>query len=187
VTPRTPVADALPRTDTAVKQPLIILTTNGREAMKRQALAIAAICIFALTGAPSEANATCSIKDIAGKWMFATGIGRQSLGGPFPPEKDITAIGTMNINRDGTLEGKFDVTVEDTFPATMTYSGSVVVNPDCTGTLTFVTSGGSARTDSIAIVSRKEILGMSQDPANLWTYQIRRIAANLVGYNRNKD
>ena len=47
---------------------------------------------------------------------------------------------------------------------------------DCTGTVSFATSVGSVRTDSIVVVNRREILGMSQDPANLWTYQVRRIA-----------
>ena len=155
--------------------------------MKHQALAVAAIASFVLAGTPADANAGCSVKDIAGKWIFATGIGRQSLGGNFPPEKDITAIGTMNINRDGTLEGKFDVTVEDAFPGSLTYAGSVVVNPDCTGTLNFVTSAGSSRIDSFAIVNRHQILAMSQDPANLWTYQIRRIARGLVNNRRDDD
>ena len=147
--------------------------------MKRRVLTIAAVSVFALNSLPTDASAGCSVRDIAGKWIFATGIGRQSLGEPFPPGKDITAIGTMNINRDGTLEGKFDVTVQDAFPGTLTYSGSVVVNADCTGTLTFITSTGATRTDSIAIISRREMLGMSQDPANLWTYQVHRIASQL--------
>lgn len=154
--------------------------------MKRQALAITAIAFFALTGTPSEANAACSIKDIAGKWIFATGVGRQSLG--FPSDGDMTALGTMNIERDGSLSGTFDATVEDFAPLlSVTYFGYVQVNPDCTGTITFATSAESSRTDSIAIINRREILGMSQDPANLWTYQIRRIAANLVGHGRDSD
>lgn len=137
-----------------------------------------ALCSLVLMFGISEAQAggKCSTRMVAGKWVFATSIGRQMLGAPFPPGKDITAIGTMNIERNGSLSGKFDATVQDTFfLPDNTYSGAVVVNEDCTGTLTFVTSQGTVRTDSIVVVSRKELIGMSQDPLNLWTYQVRRI------------
>ena len=125
----------------------------------------------------------CSLRDVAGKWLFATGIGRQMLPG-FPPDKDITALGTMNLSPDGTLSGRFDVTVQDSFfiPG-IGYDGTITVNRDCTGTVTFVTEAGSARTDTIAVVGRGEIIGMSQDPANLWTYQVRRVGP----YNRRGD
>jgi hypothetical protein len=120
-------------------------------------------------------RAGCSLRDVAGQWLFATGIGRQMLPG-FPPDKDITALGTMDIRPDGTLTGTFDVTVQDSFfiPG-IGYDGTVVINPDCIGTLTFVTGVGPVRTDSIAVVGRGEMIGMSQDPANLWTYQVRRV------------
>ena len=145
-------------------------------------LTLAATFAFLLLGNPTLADdGGCSVHDIKGKWIFATNIGRQSLGEPFPPDKDITAIGTMNIERDGTVSGTFDVTVEDfAFVPGVVYTGEVVVNPDCTGTLTFVTTLGSVRSDSIAVVSRREMIGMSQDPLNLWNYQVRRIAGQLL-------
>ena len=154
--------------------------------MNQQALVLASIAFLTLLGRPAAADPGCSVKDIAGKWMFATSIGQQSLSDMLPPGKDLTALGTMNIERDGTLEGVFDFTVEDEFFfPDVPYSGTVVVNPDCTGTISFVTGAGSMRNDSIAIVNRREILAMSQDPANLWTYQIRRIAANLGRNDRD--
>ena len=126
-------------------------------------------------------DGACSTRAIAGQWVFATNVGRQMLGGPFPPEKDITAIGTMNIDRYGNVSGTFDVTVQDfAFIPDIPYNGSVTVNPDCTGILDFVTSI-SQRTDSIVVVNRREMLGMSQDPQNLWNYQVRRIANDVAG------
>jgi hypothetical protein len=56
------------------------------------------------------------------------------------------------------------------------YTGTLTINEDCTGELTFETENGNARTDSIVVVSKSEILGMSRDPNNLWTYQVRRVA-----------
>jgi hypothetical protein len=130
------------------------------------------------------ADDSCSLRSLAGRWMFATGIGHQGLGPPFPEGKDITAIGLFTIGRQGGLSGTFDATVQDTFflPAN-TFTGSITMNRDCSGTLTFITSAGTARTDTIVVVSRKEMLGMSQDPANLWTYQVRR----LPGWTTARD
>ena len=154
--------------------------------MHRHILILSAILICALASRPALAGSGCSVGQIAGQWVFATSIGRQMLGVPFPPEKDITAIGTMNIERDGTLSGTFDVTVQDTvFIPGIVYVGSVVLNPDCAGTVTFETSVGSVRSDSIVVVNRREILAMSQDPMNLWTYQIRRIARGLSRGDRD--
>lgn len=120
----------------------------------------------------------CTLRDVVGTWLFATGIGRQMLPN-LPPDKDITALGTMTIGPDGVVTGAFDFTVQETFfvPGAR-YEGWVQINEDCTGTLTFATSEESSRTDSIAIVGRDEILGMSQDPFNLWTYQVRRIGSS---------
>ncbi len=123
---------------------------------------------FAVDGGDNR----CTAKRLAGRWLFATDVGQfPAFGG------DITALGTMNIDGHGNLEGKFDFTVAQViFLPDNTYVGSVVVNPDCTGTLTFVTSEDTMRTDSIAVVSSDEIWGMSQDTANLWTYRARRIS-----------
>lgn len=124
----------------------------------------------------AEAAEPCSLQALSGNWLFATGIGQ--FPGPEPFSGDITALGTMNIDRDGVLDGVFDATVASVahLPGT-TYAGTVTVNEDCTGTLVFETSAGSVRTDSIAIINDDEFWGMSQDPANLWTYQARRIGS----------
>ncbi len=153
---------------------------NYRGPVIRLATVIALLLsITAVT--PVLARGKCSIRTIAGRWMFATEVGQIDLslfGLPQPAGvADITAIGTMNIDRDGNLGGKFDVTVAQfAFVPDNEYSGSVTVNPDCTGTLTFVTSVGTIRTDSIAVLSPSEIWAMSQDTLNLWTYRVRRIS-----------
>lgn len=121
----------------------------------------------------------CRTGMLAGSWLFATGIGHQQLGAPAPPAGDITAIGTMNIDRRGQLEGRFDATFEGAaFLPGVTYAGSAMLNEDCTGTLSFVTANGTARTDSIALVERDLFWGMSQDPNNLWTYRAGRISSS---------
>lgn len=138
----------------------------------KMTMLLIAISLFPTTQALADDD-LCSIEAIAGHWVFATGVGHSEV--PIP--QDITAIGTMNIAKDGSLSGTFDVTVQNTFfvPEVL-YAGSVSVNRDCRGTLTFITGVGTERTDSIVVVNQSEILGMSQDHLNLWTYQMRRIS-----------
>jgi hypothetical protein len=139
---------------------------------------LAAACCLAGGASADHDSSRCSTQMLAGRWLFATGVGHQALNPAAP--SDITALGTMNIHRNGTLDGVFDVTFDKlVFRGGVLYSGTVVVNPDCTGTLSFVTSNGTARTDSIAVLNRYEIWGMSQDTKNLWTYQARRIAGGF--------
>lgn len=127
--------------------------------------------------AMADKGGRCDTRMLAGRWLFATGIGHQQLGAPAPPSGDITAIGTMNIDRDGALEGKFDVTFEGAgFLSGILYSGTARLNADCTGTLSFVTETGTVRTDSIALVEDDLFWAMSQDPLNLWTYKAKRIS-----------
>jgi hypothetical protein len=122
----------------------------------------------------------CATRDLAGRWIFASDVGQQLIFLP-ASEGNITAIGTMNFDKQGNLSGEFDATVAGfIFLPGNTYFGSVTVNPNCTGTLTFQTSTGTFRIDSIAVISRDEMWGMSQDPSNLWTYEMRRISGKSV-------
>ncbi len=143
------------------------------------ALAAAVVLMLGAAAAPAQAQGQrrllCSTESIAGRWMFATGVGQQTLFSP--QEGDITAIGTMNIEPNGELSGVFDVTVADfIFLQDRTYAGWVEVFPDCRGVLTFVTSAGNVRTDSIVVLNQNEMWAMTRDPASLWTYQVRRIS-----------
>jgi hypothetical protein len=121
------------------------------------ALTVALGLIGVVGTAPALADdksCSCSTQMLAGHWVFATEVGQQKL----LPGGDITAT-----------------VAEFAFLPNNTFTGSVTVNPDCTGTQTFVTSAGTGRTDSIVVLSRDEIWGMSGDPLNLWTFRGRRI------------
>jgi len=123
------------------------------------------------TNAFAADSADCSARMLAGRWMFATDVGKQT----FFPGGDITALGTFRVDRFGKLKGAFDATVAGWMHLPgLTFTGAFTVNPDCTGTLTFVTGAGRTRTDSIVILG-DEIRGMSQDVQFLWTYEARRM------------
>ena len=120
-----------------------------------------------------DGDGFCSTQNLAGRWVFFTEVGRQSLG---LGDGDITALGTINFDKDGNVSGIFDVTVADfgSVPE-VGFGGTVTVDPDCIGTMEFETDLGTTRTDRIAVLSRDEIRGMSLDPLNLWTFWARRI------------
>ncbi len=138
------------------------------------------------------ANATgkdhpCSNQSIAGAWLFATEVGQQKI----LPGGDITAIGTMNIDPEANVSGTFDATVaEFRFLPNVTYTGSVTVDSDCRGTLNFVTSAGTIRTDSIAVVSPNEMWGISTeyfesvDLSSKETLQVHSIPCCIAGTRR---
>jgi hypothetical protein len=139
-------------------------------------VATAAIVTMILLIAPTPGKGQdhlCSVRnDAAGSWVFATGLGQLF----HRSGQAITAIGTMNIEANGNVSGTFDNTIAQLGISRQTYSGSVEVNPDCTGTLMFTTSGGGSRTDSIVILENgTEIWGMSRDHLLPWTYTVKRI------------
>lgn len=115
----------------------------------------------------------CSVRALAGRWMFATDVGKQT----FFPGGDITAIGTFRADRYGKVSGVFDATIAGwMFLPGLTFTGAFTVNPDCTGTLSFTTGAGTTRTDSIVILGDL-IRGMSQDTQFLWTYEMKRLGS----------
>ncbi len=132
-------------------------------------------------GAESQAQ-SCSLRDVTGSWMFATGVGQ--LFAPAPPfsGQAITAIGTMNIDAQGNLSGKFDNTIAGFGSFTNnTYNGTIEVNSDCTATVVFTTSEGRSRTDSMVIVEDgSEMLGMTRDKTLPWTATFKRIRSRRL-------
>jgi len=135
-------------------------------------LAVLGLLITAPAFAGNEPEG-CSNRMLAGRWMFATDVGHQSKF----PGGDITAIGIFRLDRQGTLtDGIFDATVEGwRFLQGVTFTGTLTINANCTGTLYFVTSAGTTRTDSVIVLGPGHIRGMSQDVQFLWTYDMRRL------------
>ena len=145
--------------------------------MKKR-LSILAIGAVALAQGPMDADAGqrrhsfCKPAAAVGSWAFATDVGHETIafGG------DITAIGIFDVLVDGSVAGVFDVTFQNqaSIPS-VPFGGNLTLDSDCRGTLTFTTGTGSTRTDSIILINPYEMWGMSRDPANLWTYRVRRL------------
>ena len=103
----------------------------------------------------------CSIATIVGAWGFKTD-------GFYLPSGalDGYAVGIFKIQPNGTMRGKYDTEGPGGFIPGLVIEGSVVVNSDCTGTLTLQVVGANVTvTQSLVIAQNgKKILGMMQDP-----------------------
>jgi len=128
---------------------------------------------------------TCSMKTIAGAWVYATEVGE--LKGPDNTLMGkLTSLGTFNIDRDGTLWGEFDTTMSLVGGPTIVnhdaeYLGAVTVKPNCRGTFYFAESGGDALEGSLVISGDgSEIRGMTTTPEILWTFTAKRVPKNWM-------
>lgn len=143
-----------------------------------KACAVAALVsgISAPALAQDNGHAFCSVEALAGNWVFASNdAGRFFEDGT--ATEVATVMGSLSIETDGTFDGEFDlifggvIALLDVF-----WEGEMTVDPDCRGTTFFsVPAFGTSRSDTIAVVSAHEILGMSLDPTNIWSYQMRKL------------
>jgi hypothetical protein len=116
---------------------------------------------------PKEAASTmahpCSIATIAGEWVFTTDVLYTQDG-----TVDGVALGTINIGIDGSYGGTYDWAGTSGFSLGNKYIGTVTVNPDCTGTVSFHDVGDTyIVVQSIVIADGgQEIWGDFQNPAD---------------------
>ena len=124
----------------------------------------------------------CSIATIAGAWAFTTTDLMYNSDGTVGG----TALGVFKIDTSGNLTGTYDSTFlgpgDNFYPAT-NYVGTVSVNPNCMGTLTFhdVDDPADVIVQSIVIArSGREMLGMFQNPSDaLGTFKCERVIGAL--------
>jgi hypothetical protein len=119
----------------------------------------------------------CSIATIAGAWAFTTTDIMYNSDGTVGG----TALGVFKIDADGNLTGTYDSTFlgspPNFYPAT-NYVGTVSVNPNCMGTLSFHDVGSTDMIVQSIVIARsgREMLGMFQDPSDaLGTFKCERV------------
>jgi len=118
--------------------------------------------MVALGAAPSARAQQCSLAGAAGKWGFTLTGAVILPTGPVP----IAAVGRATIDAAGNASGTEARSVGGGF-AEETLTGTLTVNPDCTGTITakFYESGQLVRTSVVAIVfvdNMKEFRGVQE-------------------------
>lgn len=105
----------------------------------------------------------CSIATIAGAWVFTTEVLFTQAG-----TVDGIAIGTINISMDGSYGGTYDWAGTSGAALGNDYIGTVTVNPDCTGTVSFHDVGTTYEVVQSMVIARdgQEIWGDFQNPAD---------------------
>jgi len=105
----------------------------------------------------------CSIATIAGEWVFTTDVLYTQEG-----TVDGVALGTINIGMDGSYGGTYDWAGTSGFSLGNKYIGTVTVNPDCTGTVSFHDVGSSYEVLQSIVIARsgQEIWGDFQNPVD---------------------
>jgi hypothetical protein len=117
---------------------------------------------------------TCSIATIAGAWVFTTHNLYQQNG-----MLDGNALGTANYGKDGSVHGTNDWAGTSGFYPGNSYVGTVIVNPDCTGTISQHDVGSDVLILQSIVISDggREIWGMFQDPTNdVGTFTLKRVS-----------
>lgn len=115
----------------------------------------------------------CSIATIAGQWVFTTDPLYLQDG-----TLDGYATGTLGIRHDGTLDEMYDWEGLGGFYPGNPAVGSVSVNPDCTGIISFHDVGDTQMVVQSVVIADKgqEIWGMFQDPTmDVGVYRVKRI------------
>jgi hypothetical protein len=105
----------------------------------------------------------CSIATIAGGWVFITDVLYTQAG-----TVDGIAIGTVNIGMDGSYVGTYNWSGTGGSFLGNDYIGTVTVNPDCTGTVSFHDVGSTYDVVQSIVIARdgQEIWGDFQNPAD---------------------
>ncbi len=125
----------------------------------------------------SQGVRACSVETIAGSWMYATDL--MEFINPYTLElvQKGTSLGRMIIDSGGNLTGSYNTTLYRAWKDPIirhipNWVGTVTVNSDCTGTLSF-----GSRVDNLVISSDgSEFWGMVQTagPGALISYRAKR-------------
>ena len=117
---------------------------------------------------PEASALQCTTATITGSYGFTfSGFTKDhGMTVPFAGTGASTSDGAGNISGTITLSSNGHI-------ATGPYTGTYVVNPDCTGTLTS-TSGG-ANVSFVIVGGGKETLGVATDPGETWTIDSKKM------------
>jgi hypothetical protein len=137
------------------------------DVMKAIAASILALLVVLVPTAHAAGHCTAAM--VKGHYGFSfSGFTQDANGNNFPVAGTGTATNDGQGNISGTVNASFNGTFE-TFP----YTGTYVVNPDCSGSVT--STNGNANFSTVAVRGGEEILGVATNPGETWTIDLKRI------------
>ena len=131
-------------------------------------LAIAGAMVMALGIAPAvkAADKGCTNASLKGTFShlgtgFITGVG------------PLAGVGTDTFDGNGGITGTASLSINGTI-ASVTETGTYTVNPDCTGTYTVSSAGGSTTAFFVIDDGGNEVKAVCTDPGTVITHIFRR-------------
>jgi hypothetical protein len=135
-------------------------------------LALAALGLLTAPGLTLADNGTCSSDSIVGTYGFSgsgTVLSSNTLG---LPEGSAVATGLMTFEKDGRIHGTEMISFNGVIASGVTFTGTYVLNPDCTLTLD---DPGFFHDFGVLVAGGKEILLMQADHGVIARFTMKRL------------
>jgi len=137
--------------------------------MKAIAASILALAVLGALVPAAHAAEHCTAAMLKGHYGFTFSGFTQDANG-----KNLPLAGTGTATSDG--QGNVSATINASFNGsfeTSPYTGTHVVNPDCSTSVT--STNGNANFSGVVILGGAEILAVATNPGETWTIDLKRI------------
>jgi hypothetical protein len=137
--------------------------------MKAIAASILALGVLVALVPAAHAAEHCTAAMVKGHYGFTfSGFTQDANGNNLPLAGTGTSTSDGQENISATINASFNGSFE-TFP----YTGTYVVNPDCSTSVT--STNGNANFSGVVIRGGAEILAVATNPGETWTIDLKRI------------
>jgi hypothetical protein len=137
--------------------------------MKAIATSILALVVSVALVPTAHAAERCTAAMVKGHYGFTfSGFAQDANGNNLP----FAGSGTATVDGQGNVTATINASSNGSFE-TFPYTGTSVVNPDCSGSVT--STNGNANFSTVLVRGGAEILGVATNPGETWTIDLKRI------------
>lgn len=137
--------------------------------MKAIAASILALVVCLAQVPMALAADNCTAAMVKGHYGFTfSGFTQDANGNNLP----LAGTGTATTDGLGNVSATINASFNGSFE-TFLYTGSSVINPDCSGSVT--STNGNANFSTVVVRGGAEILGVATNPGETWTIDLKRI------------
>lgn len=137
--------------------------------MKAIAASILAFVVSVALVPAAHAAEHCTAATAKGHYGFTfSGFVQDANGNNLP----FAGTGLIVNDGEGNTAGTVNASTNGSFQ-TFPYTGTYVVNPDCSGSVT--STNGNANFSVVVVHGGKEILGVATNPGETWTTDLKKI------------
>jgi hypothetical protein len=139
--------------------------------MKRTlASALALVVLVALVPAAHAAE-RCTAVTLKGNYGFTfSGFVQDDQGNNVP----FSGIGLGTLDGEGGASATIVLAVNGNI-STLPWTGTYIVNPDCTGSMTATPGSGNANFSIVIVRGGAEFMGVATNPGDTWTIDFKKV------------